>query len=121
MKGLQASYALMQEEGLYLGTSSAINVAGAMRMAKALGPGHNIVTMLCDSASRYPDKLFNIDFLESKNLPTPKWMRRAVTTELEAVVRKVLVSEEMATYEQMIAEQKIGAEARHSHSKNLLV
>ena len=67
-------YDLIQKEGLLLGTSSGINVAGAIRMAKDLGPGHTIVTILCDYASRYQSKLFNVEFLQSKGLPCPPWM-----------------------------------------------
>jgi cysteine synthase A len=65
---------LLQHEGLCLGGSSGINVAGAIRMAKEMGPGHTIVTILCDSGTRYQSKLFNPDFLHSKNLPTPPWL-----------------------------------------------
>lgn len=65
---------LIGKEGLYLGASSGINVAGAIRLARQLGPGHRIVTILCDSASRYESKLFNREFLESRNLPPPPWM-----------------------------------------------
>ncbi len=65
---------LIKREGLYLGASSAINVAGAIRLARQLGPGHTIVTMLCDSASRYESRLFNRAFLEAKGLPPPPWL-----------------------------------------------
>jgi cysteine synthase A len=65
---------LMQNEGLVLGGSSAINIAGAVRMAKDLGPGHTIVTILADYGSRYQAKLFNPEFLRSKNLPVPDWL-----------------------------------------------
>ena len=57
-----------------MGTSSGINVAGAIRMAKELGPGHNIVTILCDYGTRYQSKLFNVEFLKSKGLPFPSWL-----------------------------------------------
>jgi cysteine synthase A len=67
---------LMQNEGLVLGGSSAINIAGAVRMAKDLGPGHTIVTILADYGSRYQAKLFNPEFLRSKDLPYPTWMER---------------------------------------------
>lgn len=66
---------LIGYEGLYVGTSSGINVAGAIRLAHELGPGKLIVTVLCDSASRYESRLFNRDFLSEKNLPLPPWMR----------------------------------------------
>ncbi len=65
---------LLQQEGLCLGGSSGINVAGAMRMARALGPGHTIVTILCDYGTRYQSKLFNPEFLRSKGLPVPVWL-----------------------------------------------
>ena len=66
----------MQEEGLCLGGSSGINIAGAIRLAKELGPGHTIVTMLCDYGTRYQSKMFNPDFLRGKELPVPAWMER---------------------------------------------
>ena len=65
---------LIGKEGLYLGASSGINVAGAIRLAKQMGPGHTIVTVLCDSASRYESKLFNPAFLAEKGLPLPPWL-----------------------------------------------
>jgi cysteine synthase A len=65
---------LLEHEGLCLGGSSGINVAGAIRLARELGPGHTVVTVLCDSGTRYQSKLFNPDFLRSKNLPVPPWM-----------------------------------------------
>jgi cysteine synthase len=68
---------LMQHEGLCLGGSSGINVAGAIHMAKELGPGHTIVTILCDYGTRYQSKLYNPAFLRSKNLPVPTWLERA--------------------------------------------
>jgi cysteine synthase A len=67
---------LLEHEGLCLGGSSGINVAGAIRLAKDLGPGHTIVTVLCDSGTRYQSKLFNPEFLRSKNLPVPEWLTR---------------------------------------------
>ena len=65
---------LLAEEGLCLGSSSGVNVAGAIRLAKKLGPGKTIVTILCDGGARYQSKLFNPEFLRSKNLPVPVWM-----------------------------------------------
>jgi cysteine synthase A len=73
-EALPIIFDLLKEEGLCLGGSSGINVAGAIRLAKDLGPGHTIVTVLCDSGTRYLSKLFNPDFLRSKNLPTPEWL-----------------------------------------------
>ncbi len=67
---------LLEHEGLCLGGSSGINVAGAIRLARELGPGHTIVTVLCDYGTRYQSKLFNPDFLRSKGLPTPGWLER---------------------------------------------
>jgi cysteine synthase len=68
-------FRLLQEEGLLLGGSSGVNVAGAIRMARELGPGHTIVTILCDSGLRYRARLFNPEFLESKGLPVPDFLR----------------------------------------------
>lgn len=65
---------LIGKEGLYVGASSGINVAGAIRLAQKMGPGHSIVTVLCDSASRYEKKLFNRSFLEERGLPPPPWL-----------------------------------------------
>ena len=65
---------LLQHEGLLLGTSTGVNVAGAIRLALKLGRGHTIVTMLCDGGQRYASRLFNPEFLRSKNLPVPRWL-----------------------------------------------
>ncbi len=65
---------LLRQEGLCLGGSSGINIAGAVRLAKELGPGHNIVTILCDYGNRYQSKLFNPVFLANKGLPVPEWL-----------------------------------------------
>ncbi|MFL2555052.1 MAG: cysteine synthase A [Candidatus Rariloculaceae bacterium] len=73
---LSICYELLQEEGLLLGGSSGINVAGAIRLAEALGPGKTIVTILCDSGSRYQSKLYNPEFLATKGLPLPPWLTR---------------------------------------------
>ncbi|MCV2886873.1 cysteine synthase A [Ruegeria aquimaris] len=67
---------LLRDEGLVMGGSTAINIAGAVRMARDLGPGHTIVTMLCDYGTRYQSKLFNPEFLREKGLPVPDWMTR---------------------------------------------
>ncbi|MBM3530664.1 MAG: cysteine synthase A [Alphaproteobacteria bacterium] len=67
---------LLEHEGLCLGGSSGINVAGAIRLANDLGPGKTIVTVLCDYGTRYQSKLFNPDFMRSKNLPVPAWLER---------------------------------------------
>ncbi|CUJ93220.1 Putative cystathionine beta-synthase [Ruegeria denitrificans] len=68
---------LLREEGLVMGGSTAINMAGAVRLAKDLGPGHTIVTILCDFGTRYQSKLFNPEFLREKELPVPDWMTEA--------------------------------------------
>lgn len=68
---------LLREEGLVMGGSTAINMAGAVRLAKDLGPGHTIVTILCDYGTRYQSKLFNPEFLREKELPVPDWMTEA--------------------------------------------
>jgi cysteine synthase len=70
---------LLEHEGLCLGGSSGINVAGAIRLAKDMGPGHTIVTVLADYGARYQSKLFNPEFLRSKNLPVPAWLERRST------------------------------------------
>jgi cysteine synthase len=67
-------FQMLAEEGLCLGGSSGINVAGAVRLARDLGPGHTIVTILCDYGTRYQSRLFNPDFLREKNLPAPEWL-----------------------------------------------
>jgi len=69
---------LLEHEGLCLGGSTGINVAGAIRLAKKLGPGHTIVTVLCDYGTRYQSKLFNPDFMRSKNLPVPTWLETKI-------------------------------------------
>ena len=74
---LQTVYSLIDDEGLALGTSSGVNVAGAIRLAKQLGPGKTIVTMLCDPATRYQSRLANLEFLKSKGLPAAPWLERA--------------------------------------------
>ena len=73
-ESLRITFALLAEEGLSLGLSSGVNVAGAIRLATVLGPGKTIVTMLCDPATRYQSRLFNPDFLRSKGLPVPHWL-----------------------------------------------
>ena len=73
-EALPIIFDLVVEEGLLLGGSSGINIAGAIRLARELGPGHTIVTVLCDSGARYASKLFNPDFLRSRNLPVPAWL-----------------------------------------------
>jgi len=74
IEALPMAFDLLKHEGFCLGGSSGINVAGAVRMANDLGPGHTIVTMLCDSGTRYMSKMFNPEFLRDKNLPVPDWL-----------------------------------------------
>ncbi len=73
-EALRLVYDLIQEEGLCLGGSSGINIAGAIKLAQEMGPGHTIVTILCDYGNRYASKIFNPEFLKQKNLPVPSWM-----------------------------------------------
>ncbi|APH74626.1 cysteine synthase A [Aquibium oceanicum] len=86
-EALPIIFHLVQEEGLCLGGSSGINIAGAIRLARELGPGHTIVTILCDYGTRYQSKLFNPEFLRDKNLPVPEWMERTpdISVPFEAV------------------------------------
>ena len=75
-EALPIVFDLLEQEGLCLGGSSGVNVAGAIRLGRELGPGSTIVTILCDSGMRYASKLFNPDFLRGKNLPVPSWLDR---------------------------------------------
>jgi cysteine synthase A len=80
-------YELLEHEGLCVGGSTGINVAGAIRLARQMGPGHTIVTVLCESGYRSQSKLFNPDFMRSKNLPVPAWLERktAISVPFEKV------------------------------------
>lgn len=73
-RAVSIAFQLLEEEGLCLGASSGVNVAGAIDLARELGPGHTIATVLCDFGSRYQSKLFNPEFLRSKDLPVPDWL-----------------------------------------------
>ncbi len=73
-EAIRIVFDLLEHEGLCLGPSSGVNVAGAVRVAEQLGPGHTIITILCDYGTRYQSKLFNPDFLRSKGLPVPRWL-----------------------------------------------
>lgn len=75
-EAIPLAFRLLQEEGLCVGGSSGVNVAGAIRMAKAMGPGHTIVTILCDYGTRYQSQMFNPEFLRSKDLPLPAYLAR---------------------------------------------
>ena len=88
-EGVRVTFDLLREEGLCMGLSTGINVAGAIRLAHDLGPGKTVVTVLCDYGSRYQSRLFNPAFLAEKGLPTPDWLtpeaQREVPTAFEAV------------------------------------
>ncbi len=77
-EALPIIFDLIQEEGLCVGGSTGVNIAGAIRLARELGPGHTIVTILCDYGTRYQSKLFNPEFLRAKHLPVPGWMEEKV-------------------------------------------
>ncbi|RFC63241.1 MULTISPECIES: cysteine synthase A [Mesorhizobium] len=87
-EALPILFDLVQEEGLCLGGSTGINIAGAIRLARELGPGHRIVTVLCDYGTRYQSKLFNPEFLRAKGLPIPAWMdqKTSIKVPFEEVV-----------------------------------
>ncbi|MFV0243665.1 MAG: cysteine synthase A [Qingshengfaniella sp.] len=76
-EALPIIFDLLAEEGLCVGGSSGVNIAGAVRMAREMGPGHTIVTMLCDYGTRYQSKLFNPEFLKGRDLPVPAWLDRS--------------------------------------------
>ena len=86
-EAIPTAFDLLEYEGLCMGGSTGVNVAGAIRLARQMGPGHIIVTMLCDYGTRYASKLFNPDFLREKGLPVPKWLTETpeVPTVFEAV------------------------------------
>ena len=76
-EAIPTAFDLLEHEGLCMGGSTGVNVAGAIRMAREMGPGHTIVTILCDYGTRYASKLFNPDFLKEKGLPVPTWLKAA--------------------------------------------
>ena len=84
-EALPIVFDLLKDEGLCLGGSSGINVAGAIRLAEKLGPGHTIVTILCDYGTRYQSKLFNPEFLRGKNLPVPQWLEQPTSVKAPLV------------------------------------
>ena len=88
-ESLPVVFDLLEHEGLCLGGSSGVNVAGAVRMAREMGPGHTIVTMLCDFGTRYQSKLFNPEFLTAKNLPVPEWLANDTSGNLPNVTAEV--------------------------------
>lgn len=73
-EALNIVFELVKNQNITLGGSSGINIAGAIKLAKQMGPGHNIVTIMCDHGKRYASKIFNKDFLKNKNLPVPSWL-----------------------------------------------
>jgi cysteine synthase len=91
---MKSCFELLQHEGLALGMSSGINVAGAERLAKELGPGHTLVTILCDSASRYQGKMFNREFLKSKGLPEPTWVDPTLPVDIAQALENAKEKEE---------------------------
>ena len=74
IEALNLIYDLIEKQKIILGGSSGINIAGAIKLAKQMGPGKTIVTILCDHGKRYASKIFNKEFLKNKNLPIPKWL-----------------------------------------------
>lgn len=90
-EALKIVFQLVEEEGLVLGSSSGVNIAGAIRLAKEMGPGHTIVTVLCDYGTRYASRLFNPDFLKSKALPVPHWLAES-GLENRAAIKAPLVA-----------------------------
>jgi cysteine synthase A len=88
-EALPIAFDLLEHEGLCVGGSAAVNVAGAIRLARHLGPGKTIVTILCDYGTRYQSKLFNPDFLRGKGLPVPGWLERPARV-TDAVMARVM-------------------------------
>jgi cysteine synthase A len=88
-EGLPVVFDLLRDEGLCMGLSTGINVAGAIRMAREMGPGHTIVTVLCDYGSRYQSKIFNPDFLREKGLPTPDWLEQGAAKALPTAFENI--------------------------------
>ena len=91
-QSLKVAFKLLRDEGLALGLSSGLNVAGAMHVARDLGPGHTVVTILCDPATRYASKMFNVEFLESRGLPIPEWLA-AGADDVDDALKRALVAE----------------------------
>lgn len=93
-EALPILYDLLEHEGLCLGSSTAINVAGAIRVAQDLGPGHTVVTMLCDAGTRYASRIYNPEFLKERSLPIPSWLNdRSDIPDLKHTVQEILKSE----------------------------
>lgn len=94
---MRTIYALIADEGLALGTSSGVNVAGAIRLAREMGPGKTIVTMLCDPATRYQSRLFNSEFLRSKGLPVAPWLERSADIQPDFVTDETSLEQKEKT------------------------
>jgi cysteine synthase len=93
-EAMQICFDLMKHEGISVGMSSGINVAGAMKLAEALGPGKTLVTILCDSADRYKGKMFDVTFLRQQGLPVPDWLvDPGLSEEVDAAVKRAIVTE----------------------------
>ena len=86
-ESVQIVFDLLEHEGLCMGGSTGVNVAGAIKLARELGPGHTIVTILCDYGTRYQSKLFDPAFLRSKDLPVPGWLERPGVVDLAKVMQ----------------------------------
>jgi len=93
-EALECCFDLLKHEGLCLGVSTGINIAGAIKVAKTLGPGHTIVTVLCDLGTKYQSKLFNPPFLKEKQLPSPDWLEKDISNEVKEALKKATASEE---------------------------
>lgn len=89
IEALPYIYDLLKDEGLCVGSSSAINIAGAVRLAEKLGPGHTIVTILCDYGTRYREKLYDPEFLRSKDLPVPDWLETECNIDMSTILEDV--------------------------------
>ena len=87
---LRCAYDLLQNEGLALGLSSGLNVAGAMEVARDLGPGHTVVTILCDGAHRYASKMFDVAYLEGQGLPAPAWLAPSPSDDVDDALSRAL-------------------------------
>jgi cysteine synthase A len=94
---MRTIYALIADEGLALGTSSGVNVAGAIRLAREMGPGKTIITMLCDPATRYQSRLFNSEFLRSKGLPVAPWLERSADIQPDFVTDETSLEQKEKT------------------------
>lgn len=91
-EAMQICFDLMKYEGISVGMSSGINIAGAMKLATTLGPGKTLVTILCDSADRYKGKMFDVSFLRAKGLPVPDWLVDPdLSEEVDAAVKRAIV------------------------------